>query len=188
MQALIEQIIQQDEGGWVLHKVEGDRGGTTYGGMTFRTFVLHFPEYTEEQFVKEALANGVMLKDRIRSVYNAAFVVTIRATELPPFIQPAILSMAINFGVRKAGKTLQNSYNVAAQDMNWKYLLVDGIIGSKTITALNLYGELPEFHETIQHQFCNLWQAEYARIVQHDHTQAKFLTGWLDRANRYRRI
>ncbi|WP_071124852.1 glycosyl hydrolase 108 family protein [Leptotrichia massiliensis] len=86
----------------------------------------------------------------------------------------SICDWAVNSG-RNGTKNVQ----VALNQINGSDLVVDGIIGNKTLEALNSVD--PEKFLEVYH---NLQRIYYKGKVEADRTQEKFLTGWLNRVQR----
>lgn len=61
---------------------------------------------------------------------------------------------------------------------------IDGVIGSKTIEAMNK--ATPEQLRAINNTIADQREAFYRQLVQDDPTQARFLKGWLNRAGEFR--
>ena len=86
----------------------------------------------------------------------------------------SICDWAVNSG-RNGTKNVQ----VALNQINGSDLVVDGIIGNKTLEALNSV-DSDKFLEV----YHNLQRIYYKGKVEADRTQEKFLTGWLNRVQR----
>lgn len=88
-----------------------------------------------------------------------------------------LFDQAVNMGIRQAGFSLQESYNLLNYWQGNNDLVVDGIIGPNTIEAINDYPYQNDLLYTL-----NLFQGKrYIEIVKKDPSQEKFFRGWLQR-------
>ena len=83
-----------------------------------------------------------------------------------------------DWAVNSGGNGIKNA-QAALNRINGSNLDVDGIIGNKTLEALNSVD--PEKFLEVYH---NLQRIYYRAKVETDRTQEKFLTGWLNRVQR----
>lgn len=83
-----------------------------------------------------------------------------------------LLDMAVNLGIQTAHILLQNALNRLG-----KGLIVDGILGPKTLKAVNSVAAADLLRELRAEQ-----ALRYVRIVLANPTQAKFINGWIRRA------
>ena len=151
-----------DEGGYILHTVPGDTGGTTYAGIARNKN----PKWAGWSFID---ANQTPPTELVRQFYKANFWDCIKGDELNPIVANSIFNFAVNAGVSVAVKLAQ----IVAKTSP------DGVIGAKTILALNSISE-----ELFIAHYALAKIARYRDIVQRDRTQIKFLLGWVNRALR----
>lgn len=149
------------EGGYVLHNVPGDRGGMTYAGIA-RRFHPNWPGWAHIDAGSEPPA------ELVRTFYREKFWERIRGDEITSqVVAETIYDFAVNAGVRTASILAQAVLGTTP----------DGVIGPKTIAALNSCDE---------RLFVALYTiakiARYCEIVRRDRSQAKFLLGWVSRA------
>jgi len=138
------------EGGYVDDPT--DRGGETNYGIT-------------KKVARENGYGGDMKelpKSTAQDIYKAKYWDKVRADELPESVRYAIFDTAINMGVSRAIKLLQE---VAECE-------VDGIIGSQTIIA--------SFEVSLE-AYCLQRMYFYCQIVRRDKSQAKYIGGWSNR-------
>jgi len=84
-----------------------------------------------------------------------------------------VFDIAVNMGNRAAIRLLQKAYN----KLNKKNIVVDGLIGNETLTAVNSYD-----HSRNLIQALSILQGErYFKIVENDNSQIRFIRGWLNR-------
>lgn len=149
------------EGGFVNDP--DDAGGATMKGVTLATFrrfygatatVARLKAITDEQWLH---------------IFKAGYWDKCRADEIrSQSVANAIVDWAYNSGVATAAKKVQAIVGVA----------VDGVIGARTISAINaadpkwLFGKI-QLSRT----------AFVEAIVRNKPSQAKFLTGWKNRIN-----
>lgn len=155
------------EGGYTLHETQGDRGGMTYAGIA-RRFHPDWPGWSHIDAGSEPPA------ELVRSFYRERFWERIRGDEITSqAIAETIYDFAVNAGVKTASILAQ----VVASKITGETLTPDGVIGPKTIAALNSCDE---------RLFVALYTiakiARYCEIVRRDRSQAKFLLGWVSRA------
>lgn len=157
-----EQMII-NEGGYKLHNVSGDRGGQTYAGIA-RNF---HPTWTGWSFIDNNQMENPELTERVREFYRNNFWNKIKGDEIKEqSIAETLFDFAVNAGTATAARLAQSVADTTP----------DGIVGSKTIEALNKFkGE--DF--IIRYALAKV--ARYANIVNRDRSQQKFLLGWINR-------
>jgi len=155
--------MMEDEGGYVLHEVKGDRGGQTYAGIARK---MH-PKWEGWQHIDYEETPPTQL---VRDFYKANFWDKIKGDDLThDVIASSIFNFAVNAGVSVAVKLAQIVAKTAP----------DGVIGAKTISTLNGMSE-----ELFIAHYALAKIARYRDIVQRDRSQIKFLLGWINRALR----
>lgn len=153
-----EEMIR-DEGGYVLHEVEGDRGGMTYAGIA-RNMNPSWPGW---EFIdnKQDVPTGL-----VRDFYRKQFWDDIRGDQINnQRIASAIFNFYVNAG--KPAKTLAQVVIGATPD---------GSFGDKTVTQLNVID--PEKF-VLAYALAKI--ARYRDIVTRNRAQLKFLLGWINR-------
>jgi lysozyme family protein len=155
------------EGGYVLHNVPGDRGGMTYAGIA-RRYHPNWPGWAHIDAGSEPPA------ELVREFYRERFWGRIRGDEITSqAIAETLYDFAVNAGVKTASILAQ----VVASKITAEMLTPDGVVGPKTLAALNQCDE---------RLFVALYTiakiARYCEIVRRDRSQAKFLLGWVSRA------
>ena len=152
------EAMIRNEGGYVLHTVDGDRGGMTYAGIA-RNMNPQWPGWAIID------AGGKPNADMVRAFYRANFWNPIRGDELQQSTAQAIFDFHVNAG-RPARVLAQLVVGVTP----------DGSFGPRTVEALNAYD--PEKF-VLAYALAKI--ARYRDIVTRDRTQQKFLLGWLNR-------
>ena len=157
-----EKMIR-NEGGYVNHKVEGDRGGQTYAGIAR---VFH-PSWKGWRLIDANQSDSDQLITFVMEFYRENFWDALQASQVErQGIAESLFDFAVNAGIRTAVKLAQ--IVVGANP--------DGIIGSKTLAKLNSTDE-----ELFIAKYALAKVARYTKIARRDRSQRKFLLGWLNR-------
>jgi lysozyme family protein len=158
LQPAFERMLQ-DEGGMVLHTIEGDRGGMTYAGIA-RNMHPKWPGWVEID------RGGKPSAQTVRDFYKLHFWDDIKGDQI---INQAIASDIFNFYVNtgRPAKVLAQLVVGATPD---------GAFGSRTVQALN---EADPEKFVLSYAIAKI--TRYRDIVQRDRTQLKFIMGWINR-------
>ncbi len=157
------QRMMRNEGGFKLHKVEGDRGGMTFAGIA-RKF---HPGWEGWKLLDRGDTENPQLTMMVRRFYDAKFWDLIGGDDIKDQrIAETLFDFAVNAGHRTAIKLAQIASGSTP----------DGILGPNTLRALN--GVDPEEFEL---KYALAKVARYAEICNRDRSQSKFLLGWLNR-------
>lgn len=149
-----------NEGGYKLHKVEGDRGGQTYAGIARKSW----PNWPGWVMID---AGQVPDAEQVRQFYRLNFWQPLRLDELQhQRTAAAIYDFAVNAGPVLAVKLAQIVVGTTP----------DGRIGPKTLQALN---EADPAFFVLAYALAKV--ARYRDIVTRDGVQLKFLLGWINR-------
>lgn len=155
------------EGGYSNHPA--DKGGETNRGITWRT-------YNTYRHSKGLSKRSVRLLEQheLEEIYRRHYWVAARCDLLPEKLAIAHFDWAVNAGVNRAIKTLQQT--VGAD--------VDGFFGTKTQNAI--FVALKKHSEaTLVNAYCDNRDSFYRYLGKG--SQAAFLQGWLNRLNALRR-
>ncbi len=144
------KIVLKHEGGFVNDP--NDRGGETNYGIT----VAVARNYGYKDDMKD------LPLQTAKDIYKANYWNKVKANDLPEEVRYIVFDTAINMGVTRASKFLQEAAGVEQ----------DGIIGSQTIAASQMVTK--EKYALIRMYF-------YCQIVRRDKSQAKFIGGWSNR-------
>jgi len=162
-EASFEKMIQ-NEGGYTLHKVEGDRGGSTYAGIARK----YHPDWEGWADIDTGEMERPELFQKVRDFYRLNFWDRIRADDIKAEkVSASIFDFAVNGGVKTASALAQGV--VGAKP--------DGIIGPQTIAKIN-----QEDAVRFTLKFTLEKVARYAAICNRDRSQSKFLLGWINRS------
>lgn len=157
-----EKMIR-NEGGYVNHKVTGDRGGQTYAGIA-RTFHGDWPGW---DLIDRNEMDDPRLTELVFGFYKQKFWGRIKGDDIESQrIAETVFDFSVNAGHRTAIKLVQLVVDTTP----------DGLVGLKTLARLNAADE-----ELFMSKYVIAKVARYAEIVQRDRSQIKFLLGWLNR-------
>lgn len=149
-----------NEGGYVLHQIEGDRGGMTYAGIARS----RWPSWPGWATIDAGRAPEAQL---VRDFYRSNFWDAMRLDEVATqSVAATLFDFSVNAGVSTAAKLAQLVIGATP----------DGRIGEKTLDAINACEP-----ENFVLRFALAKLARYAQIVTRDRSQGKFLLGWVNR-------
>ncbi len=89
------------------------------------------------------------------------------------YVQAELFDTSVLCGPRTAGMLLQRAYNVLFDDQ----LLVDGVIGPKTLVAINAV--LPKWEKSLLNAMTGEQYLYFKAITDKDPTQKTFIKGWV---------
>ncbi len=196
----IDQIIINDEGGWVYTNRKDDLGGPTYAGVTGKWFVIwNNKKYPNTKFsINNFISVFTQQKvndywvELIYEFYYDEFYLPIRGDDLPSLLAHAVLSAMINVGADEAPYWLQSAINDVGKEIlktpgtKFTFLKVDGKIGPKTIEAVNLIGMKYHHYVDLSNRYClDYWLPKYIRKVVKTPSQRVNLKGWYNRVRKY---
>ena len=142
------------EGGYVNHK--DDPGGRTNLGVTQRVW----EEWTGKPATEADMRS--LTVEMVSPLYKKRYWDAVRGDDLPSGVDLCVFDCAVNAGVGRASKFLQQAVGV----------LADGQIGPKTIAAVT-----SKPADEVIEAFCNLREAHYKSLS----TFATFGKGWMNR-------
>jgi lysozyme family protein len=153
------EAMIKNEGGYVLHNVEGDRGGMTYAGIA-RNMHPDWPGWGPIDR-KEAVPAQL-----VRDFYRQHFWTPIRGDEITSQV---IAQTIFDFHVNAGAVAIKLAQLVVGATP-------DGALGAKTVAILNNQ-DPAKF--VMAYALAKI--ARYRDIVNKDRTQIKFLLGWINR-------
>ena len=157
-----EKMID-NEGGYQLHDIAGDRGGQTFAGIA-RNF---HPEW-EGWPLLDADASPNAVIPFVQDFYTHHFWQRIRGDFIESQrVAETLFDFAVNAGISTASKLAQEVAGVT----------VDGIIGSRSVRGINSMEP-----DAFVNAFTLKKIARYTDIVNRNPSQSKFLLGWLNRS------
>lgn len=158
--------LMELEGGLVLHRVAGDAGGLTFGGISRNAW----PDWEGWDILKEHGSHDLRLPGMVQKFYGVHYWDKLMCGEMPDGIATEIFTFGVVAGVGTSTKLAQGICEAK----------VDGIMGPATIDKIN------EMEATAPGLFVPWFKlgqiARYAAIARNDMTQRKFLLGWVNRA------
>lgn len=146
--------ILKYEGGYVHHK--DDPGGMTNLGVTKRVW----EEWTGKPATEADMRS--LTSAMVSPLYKKRYWDAVRGDDLPSGVDLCVFDCAVNAGVGRASKFLQQAVGVNA----------DGQIGPMTIAAVTAKPA-----DEVIDAFCNLREAHYKSLS----TFATFGKGWMNR-------
>lgn len=153
------EAMIKNEGGYVLHTVEGDRGGMTYAGIA-RNMNPNWAGWGLIDNKQEVPAQMV------RDFYRLNYWNAIKGDQIASQdVAQAIFDFHVNAGAvaRKLAQVVVGA-------------TPDGTIGDKTVAALNAQDP-----QKFLMAYALAKIARYRDICMRDRSQAKFLLGWINR-------
>ncbi len=185
----INQILKH-EGGYVNHP--RDRGGPTNYGITLATLSRFLKRKVTIQEVKD------LDIEVAKEIYLSRYFYAPNIHRLPVSIQIVGFDMSINHGARRSAKIIQSTVKslatyandttnttntTTATDAIDAKIIVDGIIGHKTIRSC--FAAQKKFGDNFNDAIC-VERALFYRLIVHRHpSQMAFIHGWLNRAKHY---
>ncbi len=162
------KIVLDFEGGY--SNDPADKGGETNYGITTATL--------ESAKAKGWVQSSVSIKNlklnHAMVIYKNGYWNAVKADNLPYPLDLIMFDMAVNHGVNTAIKLLQKTLN-SMLDFN---LVVDGIIGQKTMTAIDKLTNTDHLRCLCSYVLLNRVEL-YMSIIQSNKTQEKFFKGWI---------
>lgn len=143
-----------------------DRGGRTAFGITQRVY--------DEWRDRKGLAQIDVWKidqDEVKAIYDEQYWRAARCPVLPAPLDFVVFDSAVQHGVSRAVKWLQEVAEVK----------VDGVIGNATLAALKSANP-----NTLVAKYLDRRERFYDAIVANDPSQARFSKGWENRMNNLR--
>jgi lysozyme family protein len=149
------QHVLKSEGGWSDHPA--DPGGATMKGVTLETYRRY---KMNPHITKDQLRN--ITDEEVADIYKVGYWDKCRCYDLPSGVDFLVFDAAVNMGVGRSAKLLQEAVGVSA----------DGVIGPITLAAANA----ADVDLTIE-RFSQLKEAFYRSLP----TFGTFGNGWLNR-------
>jgi lysozyme family protein len=175
MNPLIDTILDQvlsNEGGYVNNP--NDAGGATNMGITIPTL--------SQYLGRKATIVDIygLTKDQAKEIYTRLYYLTPRFDTLPDAVQPIAVDTGVLHGTRWSIKKMQMICN----QTGFGPLDEDGILGPRSQDTIT------KCYNVMNGWFINALVEErenyYKQRVKDDSSQAQFLQGWMNRAERFR--
>lgn len=197
---IVYRKVMPHEGIYSNH--EHDRGGETFKGISRkhhpnwsgwkiiddirRSVAKHYdPESDEfnEVFIGR-LKENTLLQYRVKDFYKRNYFEVFKGNDLPEELAVELFDNAINLGVYRTIKHLQQALNVLNRNgLLYDDLKTDGIYGSITENAIKRYLDIDGDLGLLVKVINILQGAFYLELMKHDTTQEHFARGWLKRVN-----
>lgn len=172
------------EGGYVNHPQ--DRGGESFGGVSRRYYPtwngwLIIDRYKYAPGFPDNLKNNEALQEQLFSFYKKNFWDINKLDQLAnQEIANEVFDTGVNMGYKISAEFLQTAYNLLSKNgSDYNKIVVDGLIGSKTITAINAH----KYPARIVKVLNILQGSRYVQICEKDPSQEVFFAGWIERIN-----
>lgn len=161
-QKAMERLINVE--GYVSNHVQ-DRGGYTIFGISEKVYPIDVSAM-KNMSRQEALKHAEM-------IYKRDYWDKLRLNEIiDQDIANSIFDMAVNAGIKNASLMIQNALKGLHVVIN-----IDGIIGEKTIEAINSF----EYKKALINEICYFRIVFYKGLVNINPSQRIFYAGWLNR-------
>lgn len=159
--------LNELEGGLVLHRVDGDRGGLTFGGISQRAW----PEWEGWAIIETHGPDDPRLPPLVKKFYAKEYWMAMKLEQvMSAKVATEIFCFGVVAGQRTAGRLVQIICGIE----------VDGVIGRQTIAAINHFFRENPSDFIMRFKLGQI--KRYADIVMRDKSQQKFLLGWINRA------
>ena len=157
------EFMIKNEGGYINHKVEGDRGGQTYAGVARN----RWPNWKGWEIIDKDDMDNPKLTILVHEFYKKNFWNKIKGDLITdPLVSKSIFDFAVNTGVKTASKLVQKVVGSTP----------DGILGKITI------GKLNDYDPKVFIMAYSLKKLDrYKQICRRNTSQKKFLYGWVTR-------
>jgi lysozyme family protein len=150
VETLIDEIIEREKG-FVDHP--NDKGGPTKWGITKAT-----------------------LQAEARDIYRAKFVSASGFDQLPDMLRSHVVDFGVTTPHYLVVKALQRALNPLPAEGKPDVVVVDGILGAKTLAAVQAREV-----RALTVRFCQERCRFYSRLAALSPTQLDFMDGWLNR-------
>ncbi len=175
-----QKTVIGHEGAYSNHP--SDHGGETFYGIS-RKFhpswsgwaIIDSYPLDEKQSLR--LGHNLELAELVTEFYFETFWQPLHLSEINSSkVCCELFDSGVNAGVERVSRWLQMAVNLTG----FTTLVVDGVIGPKTVSAVN--GAMLRYGDDLLHKIMNGLQFEhYHALVERDPSQKVFLRGWLSR-------
>lgn len=167
-------FMMHHEGGWANY--ENDPGGPTKYGISLR-YLRSQGELGDLDGDGDVDIDDVraLTKDTAREFYRESFWASTRCNEImSQLIATKFFDICVNTGPRQAGLILQEALVDYGKDVT-----VDGIVGGKTLKAVN---DLEDRDYLLINNIREIQKEFYTNLVSEKPSLNQFIRGWLRRA------
>lgn len=178
---LVDDLIKNSEGGYVNDP--DDKGGETYNGISRKWFpdwqgwkIIDTYKKLNVDNLDKILSGNDELSDLVKMFYTEKFITPFDMIS-DKDIKAELFDTGVNLSVLEAKKILQRSLNLLNRNQKlFNDLIVDGVIGTKTIDAIQKVKKIKLLTVLNGEQYVH-----YRKIVLTNPTQEKFFAGWMNR-------
>lgn len=180
------KALIKHEGGYANDPI--DRGGETYRGISRKWH----PDWNgwevidakkKERNFPQNLDNDDKLQERIKRFYKVNYWDSFSGDSIDDVeIAFEIFEFGVHVGVRRSVERLQRSLNILSRNESlYSTLVVDGIVGQKTLAALNIILSNPTDNRILL-TLLNVFQGmHYIQIIESNESQQRYARGWFNR-------
>ena len=155
-----------------LNDIEGDNGGITKFGISFKFYKQLFPKATAQSIID-------LTKEQAIYLYWEHFYKNFNYDKINNFnLSKKLFLTSVNMGKNRPNRWIQQICNNLGSN-----LVCDGILGNLSLEEINKWTDINI--NAIKEQFIEYQKKEYNNIVKKNATQKKFLKGWLLRAEEF---
>jgi len=167
--------------------LSGDTGGETYRGISrnynksWEGWKIIDEKKNKDDFPYN-LDSDIKLNNLIQKFYKENYWLKFSGNLIPSqLIANELLDTSVNIGIKTSNEFFQKSLNILNRNQKlYKDLIVDGLIGRKTIKSLIII--LSNKEEELLYKILNIYQGQYyLNITDYNKIYEKFIRGWLSR-------
>jgi lysozyme family protein len=167
VETLIDEIIEREKG-FVDHP--NDKGGPTKWGITKATLQAWRGRHVTREDVRN------LDQPEARDIYRAKFVSASGFGQLPDMLRSHVVDFGVTTPHYLVVKALQRALNPLPAEGKPDVVVVDGILGAKTLAAVQ-----EREVRALTVRFCQERCRFYSRLAALSPTQLDFMDGWLNR-------
>ena len=176
-----------NEGGYVSDL--DDVGGETYKGIS-RVYNPRWigweiiDQYKGDDNFPDLLYTIAGLQNNVESFYKDRYWDVNQLDEFPQAVSEEMFDTGVNMGTERIARYLQKALNYLNRNgMLYNELVVDGIIGRKTLGALNYLYRNGDDEEVLLTMLNALQGQHYMDYMDRNPTQKKYARGWFKRVS-----
>lgn len=179
------RLTLKNEGHYSFNEI--DRGGETYCGISRKSHPL-WPGWqiidTINAEERSSLDQVVVrkLSTHLDNFYYTEFWTRLHGDEIiSQAVANVVFDIAVNMGISTSVKFLQRACNSLGTNLKASDLVIDGIIGDRTIERVNYLTTKVENLYVLVKMLLFQQGMRYMDIMDKDHSQRIFCRGWINR-------